>query len=236
MAADTVNVPIHIIPEILRRNLARDFMELLKMKATEGRWLEGVYPAAMLFRFERRGWLKFHEGKHYQASMEQMFPCKGMFTHAKISVGCLDDVKQFKAMLFIMGNSYLMSPQAQRGLRSRRKRQRPHVNESRHMGGVSLTLCMSFFGLSKTWCHKMRKTCEALGLARWRRRWVKVRKDAHGAFPGTAADAMCEGPGKFKFDKDGELREEVAARFEQIAETWIHIPYEYRRETYQRYL
>lgn len=226
MAAETVNVPIHIIPEILQRNLAKDFMQLLTMKATEGRYLVSSYRPALLFRFVSRGWLKFHDGKYYQVTTEEMFPLSGMFTHAKISVDCLNDVKLFKAMLFVMGYLYLMSPQTQRRYCSQRGSRQ--VNESKHIGGISHTLCMLFFGFSKTWCSKMRKRCEALGLASWTRRWVPLVAHPEFGLGGEFADQMAEGSrGKYRVI-DGDIQEEVTARFESACGISLCIPYKYR--------
>ncbi len=237
MASEIVNVPICSIPEIFQKNRVKDYMAFLKMKATEGRWLVLDYPAAMLERFVKRGWLKYHEGKHYQVAMVDAFPLDEKYTHAKLPVEVLDDPKLFKAMLFVLGCAYLMSPQAQRGCKPRRKRKRPHVNESKHIGGVSLTLCMKFFGMSKTWCFNMKKVCESLGIAKWKRRWVTVRADGpDGEIPDEVAEQMMRGPGRYKFDKQGRLVEEVTAKFTCKVYPMLHIPYEYRRETHQRYM
>lgn len=236
MASDIVNIPICTIPEVLQRNCVADFMQFVKMKALEGRWLQGEWCPKLLARMTRRGWLKLHEGKYYQVGWETAFPLDDRYTHAKISVEVLDDPKLFKAMLFVFGYAYLMSPQAQRGCYPRRKRTRLQVNESKHMGGVSHTVCMLFFGMSKSWCAKMRKICSALGLGRWTRRWIPVRADGpDGELPDTVTDQMLQGPGRYKFDKNGQLVEEITSKFKCLIDPKFHIPYEYRRETYQRY-
>lgn len=238
MASEIVNIPVCSIPWVFSKGWLKDYLHFLKMKATEGRWLVNDYPAAMLTRMTTRGWLKFHDGKYYQAKMVDAFPLDDQFTHAKLSIEVLDDPKLFKAMLFVIGYAYLMSPQAQRRRKPRRKRQtRLQVNESKHMGGVSHTLCMTFFGMSKTWCHNMRNLCESLGLAKWKRRWVTVRADGPlGEIPDAVAEQMMRGPGRYKYDKQGRLVEEVTAKFTCKVDVKLHIPYEYRRETYQRYM
>lgn len=242
MAPEFVNIPICSIPEVFMDNAVNDYRYFLQMKAREGRFLAdpSKYPPKTLSSLCRRKWLKLHEGKYYITKTVDVFPLEGRYTHAKLPVGCLDDPKLFKAMLFVIGVAYLMSPQAQRGRKSRRKRSRRQVNESVHIGGVSLTLCMSFFGAKKTWCFNMKKLCEKLKLAKWKRRFVSVKPvpgpDGTWRYPVHAIDQLAEGAGRFRMTKAGELVEEVTAKFRIKVDPILHIPFEYRRLTHERYL
>lgn len=238
MASSIVNISVCSIPQAFNRNWVEDLRQFLRMKAYSGRWLEdaAMYPQKTLNRMVRREWLILHDGKYYQRKGVDVFPLEDRYTHGKITVACLDDPTIFKAMLFLIGYFYLMSPQAQRERKSRRKRNRPQVNGSKHLGGISLTLCMKFFGFGKTWCHNMRKLCERLGLASWERRWVPVDLGGDGEYPTYVADQLLEGAGRFRITKGNIVVEEVAALFIPKGDVFLHIPYEYRKLTHERYL
>lgn len=237
MAAEVVNIPAHCIPEIFQRNMLEDFCLFLKIKATNGRFIEdaGIYPAKGLNRLVRRKWLVLHDGKYYQKKWVDVFPLQGMHTHAKIDVQALEDPTIFKAMLFLIGYAYLMSPQVPRKPKSRAD-DAAQVKESRHNGGISHSICMKHFGFKKTWCHNMRRLCERLGLAKWEARFVPVKlQPAHGTVPYVVAEQLMEGPGRFKIGKDNDVTEQVTSKFIAGVDVRLHIPYEYRSIVKQAY-
>jgi hypothetical protein len=235
MASDIVNIPICCVPTVLQRNCVGDFMQFVRMKALEGRWLQGEWCPKLLARMTRRGWLKLHDGKHYQVDWNTAFPLDERYTHAKISVDCLDDPKLFKAMLFVMGYLYLMSPQTQRRNCSRKKDNR-QVNESKHKGGISHTICMPFFGFGKTWCHNMRKLCESLGLAAWTRRWVPVVPDPEAGLPEDYVRQLMEKTGgRYRMRDDGSIEEEVASYFTLTCNISLCVPRKYRSSVRKLY-
>jgi hypothetical protein len=202
-------------------------MQFVRMKALEGRWLQGEWCPKLLARMTRRGWLKLHEEKYYQVGWETAFPLDDRYTHAKISVETLNDPKLFKAMLFVMGYLYLMSPQTQRRNVSQRERSR-QVNGFKHTGGISHTLCMLFFGFSKTWCHNMRRLCESFGLASWTRRWEKVEPHKILGMPEAYVRQMLECSGGRYRERDGVIEEEVTSEFTLTCGIHLCVPYKYR--------
>lgn len=227
MASDIVNIPICCIREVLQRNCVADFMQFARMKALEGRWLEMEWCPRLLARMTRRGWLKLHDGKHYQVEWSSAFPLDGRYQHIKTSVDSLNDPKLFKAMLFVMGYLYLMSPQTQRRKVSHRERSR-QVNGFKHTGGISHTLCMMFFGFKKTWCSNMRKLCESYSLASWTRRWVPVAPHPDKGMPEAFVQQMLDGAGGRYRERDGVIEEEVASEFRFHGNFHICVPYKYR--------
>ncbi len=230
MASEIVNVPVCSIPWAFQHHAVEDLRVFMQMKLRNGRWIEDVdqYPKKTLNRLCRRKWLILHDGKYYQVKWESVFPLEGRHTHAKMGLEILEDPTLFKAMLFLIGYAYLMSPQVPRKPKSRVD-YATQVKASRHNGGISHSICMRFFGFKKTWCRNMRRLCENLGLASWEDRWIPVElQKAHGTVPFYIAEQLMEGPGKFRITKDNVVVEQVTSKYTQNVQLGLHIPFEYR--------
>lgn len=231
MASEVVNIPVRSIPDCFQSNRVDDLRLFLILKAKEGRFLpqQHNYCQKKLNRLCRIGWLTKHGDQYYQKKWVDVFPAAGVYTHGKIKIEDLEDPKRFKAVLFVIGNDYSMMPQTPKGIKSReRSVEKTQVKESKHNGGISLTLNMKFFGFKKTWCSNMRKLCSKMGLASWERRMIEVPVTRIGNIDFRIAEQLMEGPGRYKIGRNNSVQEEITSKYTPIMESSLHIPYEYR--------
>ncbi len=222
MGNSVINIPIRCIAWVFKANAVDDFRILCKMKARCGRFLCGELSQAEIDRMMTRRWLVCSGGKYYQKKWEDMFELEERYSHGKINSDILDNADLFKAMLFVVGFLYLMSPQSKR--RKRVPKGFVQVKKTRHNGGASHAICMGFFGMSKGWCSKMRKFCIAMKVAKWKRRWLPVTETGGGEATYDDLDN-----GRYKVIR-GVLNEEITARFVLLADAKNCVPYRYRKE------
>lgn len=230
MASEVVNIPVRSIPDCFQSNRVEDLRLFLILKAKEGRFLpqQHNYCQKKLNRLCRIGWLTKHGDQYYQKKWVDVFPVDGKHTHAKIDSEVLEDPTYFKALLFLIGYAFLMSPQVPRKPKSRTD-DATQVKNSRHNGGISHSICMKFFGFKKSWCSKMRKLCTKYGLAGWEDRIVPVQlQGSHKIVPLKVVDELMEGPGRYKITKNNQVVEQITSKFIQVVDPRLHIPYKYR--------
>lgn len=231
--SDTLNISVCILEEVFRNNSWEDFRWLMKIRAVEKRWIKQDWPLKVVNRLVRRGWLVCHRDRVYLVRMDAIFPRAGRHHTAKVPMAFLDDPGLFKTYLFYIGMCRLMAPQ-KRITSSSRKGARKYPspsNASVHHGGISLSLCKAFFGMSIAWCSKMRSACRDRGWCDLVERWV-VPLNKHGVVPHWIVEMAMEGRGRYSVYQ-GMVQEQVASLFVPVYDVRLHIPWEFRWEVAQ---
>lgn len=236
MSSTSVNIPISAIQWAFQFNGVEDLRWISIIKATDGRFLERQYPQKVVNRLVRRGWLSKHNDRVYQKKWTEIFPVDGKKTSAKLEISQLENRGKFKLLLFLAGCSYLLQPQerskerqSSRPLSYNGRKGKIQVKESRHVGGISHSLCMKFFGMSKSWCSAMRKKCSQALLCTWTRRFNKVSAGENDlVMSESVIDEIMDKSGRFRIIA-GEIIEEITSQMNLSVSIPICTPFRIKR-------